>query len=82
MSTYVNTLESYFTQQGWQQGLQEGKQQGLHQGAERLLRSQLERRFGALPSWVSAKFAAASAEILERWSLQLLDARSLDDVFV
>jgi len=86
MSTYVNTLESYFTQQGWQKGLQEGKQQGLqegkNQGAERLLRSLLERRFGSLPSWVSAKLAAASAEILERWSLQLLDASSLDDVFV
>jgi len=94
MSTYVNTLESYFTQQGRQQGLQEGKQQGLqegkkqglqegkHQGAERLLRSLLERRFGSLPSWVSAKLGAASAEILERWSLQLLEARSLDDVFI
>ncbi len=74
MSTYVNTLESYFTQQG--------RQQGLQLGAERVLRSLLERRFGALPSWASAKLAAASAEILERWSLQLLDARSLDDVFV
>jgi hypothetical protein len=105
MSTYVNTLESYFTQQGRQLGLQEGeliglqqgkqiglqegeriglqqgKQIGTHQGAERVLRSLLERRFGSLPSWASAKLEAASAETIEHWSLQLLDAHSLDDVF-
>jgi len=97
MSTYVNTLESYFTQQGRQLGLQEGERIGLqqgkqlglqegerigaHQGAERVLRSLLVRRFGELPSWASAKLEAASAETIESWSLQLLDAHSLDDVF-
>jgi hypothetical protein len=85
MSTYVNTFEAYFLQQGKQLGLHEGKQLGLHegapQGAARVLRSQLTRRFGELPAWASARLAAASADTLELWSLQLLEARRLEDVF-
>ena len=73
MSAYVNSFEYYFTQRGLEKG--------ASRGAERVLRSLLVRRFGELPSSVNDKLAAADAETIERWSLRLLDASSLDEVF-
>lgn len=54
--------------------------EGRQEGAARLLRHQLERRFGPLPVTVAARIEAAEPETLEAWSLRLLDARSLDEV--
>lgn len=65
MEPYVNTFELY----------------GRHLGAKRILQSQLVRRFGELPAWIADKLATAPEETLVRWSLQLLDAHSLDEVF-
>ncbi len=61
-STYVNTLASYFLQQGKELGQQEGEKIGAHRGAERVLRSQLERRFGQLPAWANTRLAQANTE--------------------
>ena len=77
MSAYVNTFQLV----GRWEGRQEGLQEGAHAGVERVLRNQLTRRFGDLPSWATAQLKDASAETLERWSLQLLDASRLEDVF-
>lgn len=80
-------------QQGLLQGLQEGRQKGLQEGrlegklegrleGERvLLQKQLERRFGALPTWVSERLAQADHAQLEAWALDLLDAANLEDIF-
>jgi flagellar biosynthesis/type III secretory pathway protein FliH len=67
--------------QGLRQGLQEGLQQGLQQGESRLLRKQLERRFGALPTWASDKLNSATEQDLEAWGEAVLTAPSLDAVF-
>ena len=77
MATYVNTFEKVFR---WE-GRQEGRQEGLQEGAHRIFRSQLRHRFGDLPAWAQEKLAAASAETIELWSLRLLDAGSLEEVF-
>jgi hypothetical protein len=45
------------------------------------LQKQLERRFGALPPWVSERLAQATPEQLEAWGLDLLDAADLGDLF-
>jgi len=42
----------------------------------------LIRRFGALPEWVGAKLAAAEPAQLDVWGERVLDARSLEAVFV
>ena len=73
MSAYVHTLESVFREQGIAEGKQTGKQQ--------MLRAQLVRRFGEIPAWAISRLSDASIELLDRWSLRLLDAARLEDVF-
>jgi len=41
----------------------------------------LARRFGELPNSVLARLNSASTEELEAWSLNILDAASLSEVF-
>ena len=97
MSADVNTFEWVFTEQGIAKGLelgrQEGKELGLREGieegiekgkelgAERVLTSLFARRFGDLPTWAHARLKDADADTLEQWSLQVLDATRLEDVF-
>lgn len=77
MTAYVNT----FQRLALQEGIQEGLERGTHVGVERVFRSLLLRRFGELPAWVADKLAGASADTIESWSLRVLDARSVDEVF-
>ncbi|MBF0140657.1 MAG: DUF4351 domain-containing protein [Magnetococcales bacterium] len=56
-------------------------QDGAQQGEAKMLTRQLQRRFGSLPDWASEKIAQANSDALEEWSLRLLDARSLEEVF-
>jgi predicted transposase YdaD len=67
-------------QQGVQQGLQEGVRQGVQQGESRLLRKQIEKRFGAVPPWVEERLTSMSAEELEALSVRLLDAQTLHEL--
>ena len=66
---------------GRQEGKELGRQEGKALGAERVLTSLLVRRFGDLPSWAYARLKDADADILEQWSLRVLDAGRLEDVF-
>ena len=82
---YVTSIERIGiekgVQQGIQQGLQQGIQQGLQQGESRLLRKQLERRFGVLPQWASDKLNSAAEQDLESWGEAVLTAPNLEAVF-
>ena len=80
-------------QRGMQQGMQRGMQQGMQQGMERgmrqgrvegrraLLERLLLRRFGPLPAEVDERLSGASAEDIEAWFDNALDAGTLGDVF-
>lgn len=57
----------------WAQRKQEGQ-------ASLLLRL-IERRFGTIPGDVSQRIHAATESQLTLWSLNLLDADALDEVF-
>ncbi len=57
-----------------------GSKDGIQQGELRILRKQMERRFGPIPEWVEERIAGESAEDLEALSVRLLDARSLEEL--
>ncbi|MBF0602193.1 MAG: DUF4351 domain-containing protein [Nitrospirae bacterium] len=54
---------------------------GEQKGETKILMRLLQRRFGAVPGWASEKISEADLPSLEEWSLRVLDAQSLDDVF-
>jgi len=73
---YITSIERI----GIEKGVQQGIQQGLQQGESKLLRKQLERRFGVLPTWVSEKLNAATEQDLELWGEAVLTAPTLKAV--
>ena len=76
-------------QEGRQEGIQEGRQKGIQEGIEkgrrqesgRLLRRQLQRRFGELPTWVEVRLTEGTLDDVEQWSDGILDATQIEDVF-
>ena len=61
--------------------MKQWEQEWLRQGEARMLQHQLQRRFGELPSWVSARLSEAEPEQLERWAERLLEVESLTALF-
>jgi hypothetical protein len=62
--------------------IERGIEKGIEQGEARLLKQLLTWRFGALPAWVESQLAGAEPERLEAWAKRVLDAQTLDAVFV
>lgn len=61
--------------------LQEGMQQGREQGSLLVLQRQLTRRFGPLDDSTLQRLQQAGAQELECWTDNILDAKTLDEVF-
>jgi len=55
---------------------------GEQRGQAALLQSLLVRKFGPLPDACRQRVQAATPTQLETWSLNVLDAQTLDEVFV
>ncbi len=72
----------YLRQEGRQEGLQEGLQEGRVGGERTVLERLLQRRFGTLSPEIRKKLSEASSVDLENWAEKVLDAETLDDVFV
>ncbi len=82
---------NHWMQQGIQQGLEQGIKKGIKKGIQqcerraerRLLHNMLQHRFGSqLPPWVDKRLQQASIIAqLESWSLAILNAQTLQDVF-
>jgi flagellar biosynthesis/type III secretory pathway protein FliH len=68
-------------EQGREQGLEQGERKGRHLGEVNLLRRQLERCFGPLPSWVAERLEQASEAELEHWAERVLECATLEGVF-
>jgi predicted transposase/invertase (TIGR01784 family) len=68
----MQTIAEMLEEKGRQEGRQEGQQ---------MLLGMLAQRFGELPEAVGRRVMTADAESLKRWSLRLMSARSLDEVF-
>jgi flagellar biosynthesis/type III secretory pathway protein FliH len=67
-------------QEGLQEGRQEGRQEGFLQGELRLLRRQIEKRFGTIPAWAEERLASRTTAELEDLGVKALDAVSLEDL--
>ena len=67
--------------EGMERGMERGMQQGRVEGERAVLERQLRRRFGLLPPATVSRLARASAADLETWAENVLDAKTLDDVF-
>jgi len=67
--------------EGLREGLREGEQKGKQEGERQLVMRLLERRFGKLPTAVKKRLGHATLSELEQWSVRLLDAHSLEDIF-
>lgn len=63
------------------QGKKEGQEKGIQIGHAGMLQRQLTHRFGSLPQTLQDRLRQATPKQLETWSLNLLDASSLEQVF-
>jgi hypothetical protein len=65
-----------------QQLIEQGKKEGRQQGFQELLLRQLRQRFGVeVGPHVEQRVVAASVEQLEAWSMRILSAATLAEVF-
>ena len=80
MPVYIDILENKVLGREFKKGLQEGRQEGRQEGELAILRRQIERRFGSLPSWAEQRLAGASTEQLEELATRVLDAASLEEL--
>ncbi|AEC21741.1 hypothetical protein PT7_3201 [Pusillimonas sp. T7-7] len=75
--TYVNTIERV----ALRRGREEGKQEGGRATATSILIALITRKFGEVPNWAQARLAGADQSSLDRWAVQILDAKRIEDVF-
>ena len=78
---YITSIERIGIAKGRVEGQVEGIAKGRLEGESKLLKRQLERRFGALPAWATEKLSNASEPALEAWGEAVLTAPTLDAVF-
>ncbi|MCK9507692.1 MAG: Rpn family recombination-promoting nuclease/putative transposase [Pigmentiphaga sp.] len=81
IKTMLTDHSRSWTHQWKMEGLAEGRKEGRVEGQVELLHKQLARKFSPLPPNVEQRLHAATSETLEAWSLNLLDATTLDEVF-
>ncbi len=79
--SYVTLLEREYTKRGRIEGQAEGRIEGRVEGQADLLLRQIRRRFGAVDAETTQRIRTARAQDLETWSLNVLDAVTLEDVF-
>ena len=66
---------------GIQIGEKRGEKKWRRKGESTSLTRMLQRRFGDTPAWARKKIANADIPAIGGWSLRVLDAKSLKDVF-
>jgi hypothetical protein len=68
-------------EKGLEKGLEKGRHYGLREGEAMMLQRQLTRKFGPLSEAQQQRILTATPAQLETWSLNILDAERLEDVF-
>lgn len=70
-----------FRERWLEEGRRQGVAQGFAQGEQRLLARLLARKFGPLDEATENRLRNASTDEINRWTDQILVARTLEDVF-
>lgn len=90
---FVTSFERRSEQRGLERGLAKGMEKGIEKGMEKgmekgklegqatLLQRLLDRKFGSVPQTLQQRIQTATPVQLETWSLNILDAATLDEVF-
>lgn len=69
-----------WTQKLLAEGQQVGVQVGVQVGQAKVLRKQLESRFGPLPDWALTRLKEGSEAELDRWCLRVLSQPNLQTI--
>lgn len=78
----VETWRQEAIQEGVKQGVQEGVKQGIQQGECAVLLRLLRHRFGdAVDAHVEQRIATATIEQIDLWTVRILSAATLAEVF-
>ena len=78
---YITSIERIGIAKGRVEGRIEGRVEGRVEGESKLLKRQLERRFGALPAWAIELLSNANEPSLEAWGVAIFTAQTLEAVF-
>jgi flagellar biosynthesis/type III secretory pathway protein FliH len=68
-------------EEGREQGREQGREEGLHEGELRLLRFQIQKRFGTIPACASQRLETFTSSELEQLALKLFNAETIEDLF-
>jgi hypothetical protein len=77
----MTALSARFIEQSIQQGIFQGMQQDMQQEAVNMLVRQIKRRLGSVSDEIRQRLNSAETDQLEHWADNILDAKTLDDVF-
>ncbi|MEO5369525.1 MAG: Rpn family recombination-promoting nuclease/putative transposase [Magnetococcus sp. DMHC-1] len=61
--------------------IDEGYQKGRQEERREILKKAIKHRFGSVPEWAQNKLDTAHMDNLDRWTIKILDAKSLQEVF-
>jgi hypothetical protein len=66
---------------GKKAGVKEGQAVGRDLGKRELVRSQIRKRFGAIPDWAEERLSSSSPQQIGRLALKILDSESIEELF-
>ena len=65
--------------EGREEGLEKGREEGNRLGMAKVLKQQLQHRFGDLPNWAKDTVDRADVDTLQSWAFRVLEATTLED---
>ena len=74
---FMSTIE----RRALEQGLEQGRELGNIEAVRNVILSQLQLKFGNLPSWVPERVNVASFQQVQEWLMAILKVDTLDDLF-
>ena len=81
LSETIKKWKADWRREGLREGRREGRERGRNETEVAILLRQLRARFGRLPAGTRQRVTDASSVQRNRWSMQLLNAQRLEEVF-